>query len=132
MEGNISYMLESEGNLLEQMLDEKKYVGIVRVYPYESRTGDTLLSVKREAIERDQTIKDLQILELIDKIRSKVNSLGWGDNKIVVETFIGNWRIFIGYWDNLISIGLSVKPNFRYNPKSNVTSTGSIENVRVR
>lgn len=131
MEGNISLLLENEGNLLEQMLDEKKYVGIVRVYPCGSRTGDTIFSVKRESIQRDQTIKDLKVLELIDKIRAKVNEQGWNDNKIVVETFVGVWQIFIGYWDDAISLGSSVKPNLYYNPKSK-TEFGHIKMIKVR
>lgn len=132
MEGNISLLLEDSGNLLEKLLDEKASVEIIRVYPCGARTGDTIFSVKRESIQRDQTIKDLKVLELIDQLKAKVQELGWGGNKIVIETLVGVvWQIFIGFWDDEISLGLSVKPSSHYNPRSK-TEFGHIKMIKVR
>lgn len=131
--GTISAILREKGNLLEQFL-ENKSVEILRVYPYESRCGDVIFSQQRKYIEKtkDTTPEDLKVLEVIDMIRTKVEELGWNDNKIVVEAYVGIWHIFIGYWDYVITLGLSVKPHYRYNPKFKADRYGSVEEVKVR
>ena len=131
-EGSISLLLKENGNLLEQFLDSSKAVELLRVFPYESRCGDTILSLYRKQIEDDATPEDLEVLGVIDALRTKAREKGWSDNKIVIESFIGSWHIFVGYWDDIISIGLAVKPNFSYNPKYEVDEWGTIKRIKVR
>ena len=122
------------GNLLESLLgthEKNSTIEIIRVYPYESKVGDRVFGSERRYLN---TPEDQNILQVLDEIRKKVDENHWDDNKIVVELSIGFHHIFIGFWDDYISVGYSVIPNTKYQPLCKISSTwrGVIEPVVVR
>jgi len=104
---NIDYLKQC-GNLLETLLDDKKSIYLIRVYTYESQVGDIYYQERKEYME---TQEEKDILAVLQNIRKEVDKLNWNDNKIVCEINVGYWRIFIGFWDDYITIGGAVKPN---------------------
>lgn len=104
---NIDYLKQC-GNLLETLLDDKKSIYLIRVYTYESQVGDVYYQERKEYME---TQEEKDLLAVLQNIRKEVDKLNWNDNKIVCEVNVGYWRIFIGFWDDYITIGGSVRPN---------------------
>lgn len=126
MRHNIGY-LKGFGNLLETLLDNKKSIYLIRVYTYESQVGDVYYQERKEYME---TQDEKELLSVLQNIRKEVDKLNWNDNKIVCEINVGYWRIFIGFWDDNITIGGSVRPNM-YLPKYKKGLWG-IEEILIR
>ena len=130
-EETISESIKKRGNLLEQFLDDNKSIEILRVYPYESKCASVIFSEDRKYIEHGATPEDLKILEVIDLIRKTADEKLYSDNKIVIETYIGGWHVFVGYWDDIITVGLSVIPTRAF-PRFKTDEHGSLEEIKVR
>ena len=116
------------GNLLESLLDNNKTISLIRVYGYESRVGDVYYQTNAEHYIEEDDEKNL--LDVLKNIRKEVDKLGWNDNKIVCEIRVAYWRVFIGFWDDYITIGGSVIPNM-YPPKYK-EGTWGIEEIIIR
>lgn len=125
MKETLTETLKKHGNLYDNFLHGS--ISILRVYPYESRVGNRIYLQQRNYINGE----DLEIIKILDEIIEKVEEENWNDNKIVVETYIGGWHVFIGFWDWNISIGFSVIPTKNF-PRYKTNKYGSIEEVKVR
>ena len=112
MRHDIGYLKQC-GNLLESLLDDNKTISLIRVYTYESNVGDVYYQERKEYME---TQEEKDLLAVLQNIRKEVDKLNWNDNKIVCEIHVAFWRVFIGFWDDTITIGGSVRPNM-YQPK---------------
>lgn len=126
MEHDIFYLKEC-GNLLESLLDNNTPIYLIRVYGYESKVGDVYYYQREEYME---TQEEKDLLDVLKNIRKEVNKLGWNDNKIVCEIRVAYWRVFIGFWDENITIGGAVIPNL-YQPKYK-EGTWGIEEIIIR
>lgn len=132
MEKTMNEALGVFGNLLESLLgisEENNTIEIIRVYPYGSKVGSKVFVSERRYLN---TPEDKEILQVLDEIRKKVGENNWNGNKIVVELSIGSHHIFIGFWDDYISVGCSVIPAIRYQPYCKISESGRIEPVVVR
>lgn len=126
MEHDIFYLKEC-GNLLESLLDNNKTIYLIRVYGYESKVGDAYYYQREEYME---TQEEKDLLDVLKNIRKEVNKLGWNDNKIVCEIRVAYWRVFVGFWDENITIGGSVIPNLY--PAKYKKGTWGIEEIIIR
>lgn len=106
--------LKQFGNLLEKLLDSNIKIDLIRVYGYGSYVGNVYYRWKNDFVYiKNITEEEKNLLDVIEKIRKKVEELNWNDNKIVVEVMVNDsWRVFIGYYDHDKIIGGSVIPNF--------------------
>lgn len=120
--------LKQFGNLLEKLLNPQEKIYLLRVYGYESYVGNVYYQERKDYMN---TKEEKQLLEVFQIIRKEVNKQHWDDNKIVVEVVIGSWRVFIGYWDENLTLGGSVVPNF-YLPKFKEGRWGAIEKISIR
>ena len=123
---NIDYLKQC-GNVLETLLDDKKSIYLIRVYTYESQVGDIYYQERKEYME---TQEEKDLLDVLKNIRKELDKLGWNDNKIVCEIRVAYWRVFIGFWDEYITIGGSVIPNLY--PAKYKSGTWGIEEVIIR
>ena len=126
MKYDISYLKEC-GNLLESLLGKNKTISLIRVYGYESKVGDVYYYQSKEHME---TQEEKDLLDVLKNIRKEVDKLGWNDNKIVCEIRVAYWRVFIGFWDEYITIGGSVIPNLY--PAKYKDGTWGIEEIIIR
>ena len=126
MKHDIIYLKEC-GNLLESLLDNNKTISLIRVYGYESKVGDVYYYQSKEYME---TQEEKDLLDVLKNIRKELDKLGWNDNKIVCEIRVAYWRVFIGFWDEYITIGGSVIPNLY--PAKYKSGTWGIEEVIIR
>jgi hypothetical protein len=119
--------LKECGNLAEQMLDTTTPIFLYRVFGYESITQSRIFSV-----DRDRVVKtDLPFVVVILQIEKVMKELGWYENKSVADVTIGSHRVFIGFYDNNINIGLSLIPNY-YPPYLRKNMFDSLEKIQVR
>lgn len=124
--------LKQFGNLLEKLLDFNTKIDLIRVYGYGSHVGNIYYRWTNLYI-KNITEEEKNLLDVIEKIRKKVEELNWNDNKIVVEVIVNNsWRIFIGYYDHDRTIGGSVIPNLNL-PKFKMDSVFKIlQKINIR
>lgn len=122
--------LKDCGNLYEKLMNPEYPINVLRVYGYESRAVDLLFESTSGRTIREEE----QFCVLLKDIKKSLPQ-GWSDNKIVVEISLGNnswdWHVFIGYWDDKISIGFGVCPN-RWQPKAIYDNFGCIKPIKIR
>lgn len=125
--------IKHQGNLFQLLMDKNTPVKLIRVYGYESKVGNTWLNQSSKDIIPELDGKDMKpfIKILLGLRESMAKETSWNDNKIVMEVEVGSHRIFIGYWDEYISIGGSVIPNL-YPPKYRVGQFIEIEKIPIR
>lgn len=126
--------IKQQGNLFQLLMDKNTPVKLIRVYGYESKVGNTWLNFQSSKdIDPEFDGNDMKpfIEVLLNLRKSMAKETSWNDNKIVMEVLIGSHRIFIGYWDEYISVGGSVIPNL-YPPKYRMGQFVGIEKITLR
>ena len=126
--------IKQQGNLFQLLMDQNTPVKLIRVYGYESKVGNTWLNFQSSReIDPEFDGKDMKpFIEVLLNLReSMAKETSWNDNKIVMEVEVGSHRIFIGYWDEYVSVGSSVIPNM-YPPKYRMGQFCGIEMIALR
>lgn len=103
-----------------------KKITLLRVFGYESRAINILADTC--GYEGIHVQKGSVLYERLKEIRKFADTFDFNDNKIVIQVNVGTDYcygncLFIGYWDDCISIGTALVPN-EYKPKEFPTNNG--------
>lgn len=126
--------IKQQGNLFQLLMNKNIPVKLIRVYGYESKVGNCWLNFQSSKdIDPEFDGEEMKsfIEVLLNLRKSMAKETSWNDNKIVMEVRVGYHRIFIGYWDEYISVGSSVIPNI-YPAKYRMGQSIGIEEIPLR
>ena len=98
-----------------------KEVRLLRVFPYTSHTRDVIIGINYCNVSME---KDSMLHKRCLDIRKFAKKYGIDDNKIVIQVYVNpkcgtiarDNCLFIGFWDENVTIGYSVQPCM-YSPK---------------